>query len=213
VTVSNATVDLCCTDLVISGTLNLGGGRYINARHIIIAPGGQLNTNSGELELTGTFDNGGSFSAGSSKVKFVDVVGCPYAPSILGSSTFFDLSVTGAAPKTLTLPAGQTQNIIHQLSLLGAPGRPLSVLSSSPSMLAYLNLLPGGLQNIQSVGVNNVGASGQTLAPYQSNLISGGLAPNWFEQFAVPSLSLGALLLLIASLILLAYRHQGQRRT
>jgi hypothetical protein len=88
--------------------------------------------------------------------------------------------------------------------------------------MAFVTLLPGGVQQIGTVGVADVDASrGQRLAATGQNGLVGGNAPGWFalaapaapSVVAVPTLSQWCLLLLSAMAGLLGGRRLRAQRT
>ena len=84
---SNAAVDLGCSGLVISGTLNTDSAAVAQALDVNIASGGTLNGGSGTLDVTGNWDRIGAFNAGSGIVRFVD--GCGTTSSTISDSNTF----------------------------------------------------------------------------------------------------------------------------
>ena len=87
---------------------------------------------------------------------------------------------------------GTTQTIAGVLQILGTTDNPIQFRSSAPGQVANINLLPGGTQSILHVGVTDVWATGQHLAPDQTNEGGGGNAVNWFgapddEEIPIPT--------------------------
>ena len=88
---------------------------------------------------------------------------------------------------------------------------------TQPGSVAFLNLLPSGTQSIANVGVSDVHATGQPLAPDQTNQGGRGNAQGWFggggpigQHVPVPAASPTALMLFALSLLgaaLLALRR------
>ncbi|MEP7359676.1 MAG: hypothetical protein ABI847_20660 [Anaerolineales bacterium] len=62
--INNGTVNLSCTDLFVTGTLNLNQGTYFNVRNVSVLAGGVLNGGTGSLTYSGTFTvaPGGQFN-------------------------------------------------------------------------------------------------------------------------------------------------------
>ena len=60
---SNASVDLGCSDLTVAGTLSAGTAGLAQTRDLTIDPTGVVNGNSAMLEVAGDWDNAGSFNA------------------------------------------------------------------------------------------------------------------------------------------------------
>ncbi len=68
---------LGCTDLIVYGTLVVGaGGSVVEARNVIIAPGGKVQLAGGAIELAGEWRNQGSVT-GPGSVTRVATPGCP----------------------------------------------------------------------------------------------------------------------------------------
>lgn len=220
VNLGGGTTDLACTDLVIAGTLQLGSGQVVNARNVTIQAGGVLNGGSGIIELGGSWSNAGQFAAGTSSVRFEDLCGLSSA-SISGSSTFYDLRFVSGTGRTVIFAVGSTQTISSALQIAGTSGNPLQLRSSTPGQVANINLQTGGTQQIQHVGVTDVWATGQPLAPNQTNEGGAGNAQGWFGSgptpprapTPVPTLNDLAVALLAALLgVAGARRLRGERR-
>ncbi|MBC7711364.1 MAG: hypothetical protein H7203_14975 [Rhizobacter sp.] len=209
VNASASAVDFACTDLIIGGTFNLGTGSLVNVRDVVIQPGGSLSATSGSIAVTRNWSNSGSFVAGTGTVAFADSPSCATSSAISGSTTFYNLSLTSAAGRTVTLAPGLTQTVLAVLTVTGTTALPIQV-SSGSAALAFINLTGPG-QIISNVSVNNVAATGQWLAAGQTNRTVGGLAPNWFgDGFVVPTLS-GAALLILTFLIAFCTFLSGTR--
>jgi hypothetical protein len=56
VALCDGSVDLCCTDLFIAGTLNLDEGTILNVRNLTVLAGGVFNGGSGSFSVSGDFD-------------------------------------------------------------------------------------------------------------------------------------------------------------
>ena len=104
---------------------------------------------------------------------------------------------------------GSTQTITGVLEITGTAPQPIQFRSSAPGQVAFINLTATGTQQIVHVGVTDVWATGQWLAPGQQNEGGGGNAKRWFgsptpptgEAIPVPALStlmLGVLAALLA---------------
>lgn len=113
--------------------------------------------------------------------------------------------------KNYVFSVGSTQTISGLLEITGTAPQPIQFRSSAPGQVAYINLTPAGVQQIVHVGVTDVWATGQWLAPNQQNEGGGGNANRWFGMpqpgvNPVPALStpmqgvLAALLALAAGL-------------
>ena len=212
--------DLSCTDVVVAGTLNVDAGALKNVRNFTIQPGGVVNGGSGVIEVGGDWSNSGSFVAGTNTVNFRELCGAGPA-TISGNTTFSAVSFVSAIGRTYIFTVGSTQTITSLLEIAGTQANPIQFRSSSSGQVAFINLLTGGTQQIQHVGVTDVWATGQWLAPFEHNEGGGGNAHRWFgtpngggagTTAAIPTLDYGALAVLAASLAL-AGAWLARRRT
>jgi len=178
-TLNGGTLDLACTDLIVAGTLQLGSGHVLNARNIIIQPGGVLDAESGTIELGGNWSNSGGFLAGTSTVRFRDLCGLASA-TISDNSSFANARFVTSSGKNYVFAAGSVQRITHLLEITGTTQQPIQFRSSAPGQVASINLTGTGTQQIVHVGVTDVWATGQPLAPSQHNEGGGGNANGWF---------------------------------
>jgi len=176
---NSGTADLSCTDVVVGGTLNVNAGALKNVRNLTIQPGGVVNGGSGVIEVGGNWSNSGNFAAGTSTVNFRELCGAGPA-SISGSTTFFAASFVSAIGRTYVFAVGSTQTITSLLQIAGTQANPIQFRSSSSGQVAFIDLLTGGTQQIQHVGVTDVWATGQWLAPFEHNEGGGGNARRWF---------------------------------
>lgn len=199
-------------DLLIDGALILGTGELRGVGALRIAAGGSADFGSGLATVTGDWENRGAFTAGSSTVALCD--GPVATSAILGTSQFANLSLVSAAGKRYRFESGLTQTVGANLQIQGQ-GPAIQVDVTVPGSAAFLNLLPGGSQAIANVGVSDVHATGQRLAPTQTNQGGRGNDSGWFgggvavTPVPVPTLSHGLQLLLAAGLILIATRRRA----
>lgn len=197
--------DMACTNVTVSGTLLVQGGSLVNVRHLSIQPGGTIDGGSGLIELGGDWNNAGTFIPGTSQVNFRDLCGLT-SVVIAGSTTFHDLSFVSSIGKNHSFFTGTTQTVGGELEIVGTAPLPIQFRSTSSSVTAFIDLLPGGTQAIQHVGVTDVWATGQWLAPLLTNEGGGGNANRWFGRptklapIKVPTL--GDAALAIAALML-----------
>jgi len=65
-------VDAACTDLIVTGTMNLDTGAFVNVRDVIVQPGGVLNGGSGSITLSRNFTvlPGGQYNVQGSSVAY-----------------------------------------------------------------------------------------------------------------------------------------------
>jgi hypothetical protein len=201
-------MDLACTDVVVAGTLQVNTGSIKNVRNLSIQAGGILNGGSGLVEVGGNWTNGGSFVPGTGTVNFRELCS-PGSATITGSTTFYRASFVTATGRNYVFAVGSTQTVTSVLEISGTASNPIQFRSSAAGQVAFINLLIGGTQLIQHVGVTDVWSTGQCLAPGQSNEGGGGNAKNWFScssggggggntPASIPALDAAALLALAA---------------
>jgi hypothetical protein len=174
-----AQTDLACTDVVVAGTLLVSSGSLVNVRHMTIQAGGTVDGGSGAIQLGGNWSNGGAFSAGTSTVRFNDLCGLTSA-AIGGSTTFNNARFVSTTGKNYVFAVGTTQTVGGILEIAGTTPNPIQFRSGMPGQVANVNLIPAGTQQIQHVGVTDVWATGQHLAPNLTNEGGGGNAFRWF---------------------------------
>lgn len=212
--VGSGALDAGGADLIAGGQVWVQSGNLIGLRHVEIEANGSLDNGSGQITLAGDWNNAGSFAAGSGRVSFVDGLGLVSA-AIIGNSAFANLAFSSVSGKNFSFMAGSVQTIAGALEILGVSGSPLQFRSTIPGQVASINLLPGGSQNIAHVGVSDVYAIGQPLAPDLSNEGGSGNDFGWFgntplaEMIDLPTLSPVALMLLALLLAALALRARG----
>jgi hypothetical protein len=207
-------LDLGNTSLQVGGSFAVGSGNVQNVDSVSILAGGTLNGDSGTLTLFGDWSNAGTFAAGSSTVNFIDGVA---QANISGNSTFNNASFVSANGKNYVFAVGTTQSVSGLLTILGTSTQGIQFRSSTAGQVANINLLPGGSQNIQYVGVSDVHATGQHLAASQTNDGGTGNATGWFGSAAAgntvptPALTwMGLLLLALLLAVLSAARRNGR---
>jgi len=208
-------VDLGCTDLIVAGTLRVTSGSVANIRHVTIQAGGTIDGGSGTLTLGGDWTNGGTFLAGTSAVRFRDVCSLTFG-AITGSTTFSTASFVSAAGRNFVFAVGTTQTINGTLEIGGTAGSPVQFRSSAAGQVANINLVASGTQLIQHVGVTDVWATGQWLAPTLTNEGGGGNANRWFGGVgpgaaAIPALD-DAMLLALAAMLAASGAWLARRR-
>ena len=205
VTLNAGTADLACTDVTVAGTLQVGAGSLANVRHLTIAPGGLVDGGAGAIALGGNWNNTGSFVAGSSVVRFRDLCGIGNS-TVAGNTSFGSVSFVSGTGKTYSFAIGATQTVVNLLEIAGTASQPIQFRSTSAGQTGFINLLGTGSQQIQHVGVTDVWATGQHLAPTLTNEGGGGNANGWFGGNApvavepIPTVSDVALFALVAML-------------
>jgi len=183
-------VDLACTDLVVAGTLQVNGGVLKNVRNVSIQSAGILNGGTGLIEVAGNWSNTGSFVAGTGRVNFREFCSAG-AATITGDTVFHRASFVTASGRNYVFAVGSTQTIKSVLEISGAATNPIQFRSSAPGQVAFIDLVVGGTQIIQHVGVTDVWATGQWLAPFLNNEGGGGNANRWFGTPSGPGTGSG----------------------
>lgn len=201
VDIGNGTVRGGGVDLAVAGQLLISAGQMLGLRHVGIANGGVIDAGDGLIRLVGDWRNDGSFLPGSSLVDFVDGAGLAEA-LVSGDSEFSQLSFVSTQGKRYQFMVDSEQQIAASLRIRGVSGNPIQFASTQPGQVARINLSSTGAQDIAHVGVSDVHATGQPLAPLLTNEGGSGNANGWFgvplsgEVHPVPSLNLGSLALL-----------------
>lgn len=184
------------TDLTVNGTFDVGSGDVVDAGNVII--NGMLSGGTGSLTALGDWVNAGNFLAGSGRVHLDDQSAS--SANMVGDSTFYELALTSNAGGEFVLQSGSIQRVSTLLTILGVNGVPVQIRSSLPPQIAQMFLESGGGQAIEFVGISDVHATGEPLAPDQTNQGGTGNDLGWFgrgfEPLIVPTLSFAGLLLL-----------------
>jgi hypothetical protein len=200
-------LDLACTDLIVAGTLQVNGGAITNVRNVTIQAGGVIDGGTGSIALGGNWSSDGILLGGTGRVQFRDICSLASA-TITGNTTFSTASFVSAIGKVYAFAIGSTQTVSSLLEISGTAGQPIQFRSSAAGQIANLNLLNSGTQQIQHVGVTDVWATGQWLAPVLTNEGGAGNASRWFGTPAaasrpIPALSASVLIALAALLALI----------
>jgi hypothetical protein len=189
---ANASLDLGtgslalgCADLDVAGTLSAGGVGFTEGRDVAIAPSGTLAGNSATLELSGDWDNQGTFDAGTSTVRMVD--GCGLLSAVVaGKTSFHNFEVTSSSGKQIRFEAGTTQQVTSLLSLAGAIGSLLQIRSTQDGDAAYLDVQ--GASNASYVDVQDNDATPGSPIALGSDSVKGSNTPGWQLSAAIPLL-------------------------
>lgn len=211
------TLDLAGGDVESRGTVRLGGGELLGVGDFRVLAG-TADLGSGRITLVGDWENRATVTAGSSVVEFRD--GPAAIRAILGSTSFATLSLISANGSRYRLESGSTQQIATLLQIVGE-GVPIQI-DVTAAGIAAVDLLPGGAQDIANVGVSNVHATGQPLAPTLTNQGGSGNAAGWFggggggptdppvvvPPLVVPALSDVGLLLMVLLFGAVAWRQR-----
>jgi hypothetical protein len=174
--VDGGRIDFSGTSYVGYGVLRLGAGSLERLDDFRIFAGGSADLGSGVLRLAGDWENRGGIAAGTSLVEFLDAPGDSF---LLGATEFSSVRAATAQGRRLRLESGNTQRVLTSITLVGT-GAPLRIDSSTPGDVAFLHLLAGGSQDITNVAVWDVHASGQPLAPDETNQGGNANVQGWF---------------------------------
>jgi hypothetical protein len=187
---NGGTLSLGESALNLGGTLGVGSGQLVGLTDLTTLPGSALSAASGLIELSGNWTVPGTFNAGMGAVNFID--GSSGVSSIHGSNAFFVLSLVSAAGKHIVLDPGGIQQITQQLEIQGTAAQPIQIERLPDGDIGQMNLLAGGIQLISHVGVSNVYATGQPLAPDLTNEGGSGNAYGWFGTLPPPPVPIPA---------------------
>lgn len=175
--VAGGRIDTAGGDVRIDGLLNLGAGELRGVGALRIGAGGMADLGAGVVTLTGDWENRGNLIAGTSRVALRD--GALATSAILGNNEFANLSAVSLTGKRYRFESAFTQRVRAQLELRGT-GPAIQMDVTVPGSVAFLSLLAGGTQAIANVGVSDVYATGQPLAPTQTNQGGNGNDDGWF---------------------------------
>ncbi|MBN8478215.1 MAG: hypothetical protein J0L91_04555 [Burkholderiales bacterium] len=213
VDLAGGSIDFAGGDLVDLGALSLNGGQILGAGAFRVLTGGTADLTGGLVQAGGDWVNLGGINTTGSSVELRD--GAAPASSLLGTTTFHNLSLVSSSGKRYRLQSGLTQHVGGLLEIRGL-GPPIQVDVTMPGVIAFLDLVPGGTQSIANVGVSDVFANGQHLAPTQTNQGGNNNDQGWFGKLfgastPVPALSAPAMLFLMVVTLLLGMRLSRRR--
>lgn len=191
-------------DVALAGTLQLGSGQLSDVGQFQVTGTGDAELDSGQVTLFGNWINAGTINAGTSQVAFVD--GGAAVSAVMGATTFAAVSFVSATGKRYRFQSGTTQTVTGALTIAGTQAAPIQFDVTQAGSVANIDLVAGGSQNIVHVGVSDVHATGEHLAPTQHNEGGSGNATGWFAQVlppyvAVPTLAQWALLIMALMLL------------
>ena len=110
----------------------------------------------------------------------IDDAACAVASAISGDTTFGNFSVTSTTGKLVSFAAGSVQTVQGTLTLAGTAGTPLRLESTTPGTpSADIHLVASGAQALSELAVRGLSATGQWLAPGQTNQDVGPVS-RWF---------------------------------
>jgi hypothetical protein len=194
---SNASLDLStgslalgCADLDVAGTLAGGSVGFSGGRDVTITSSGVVQGDTATLELSGDWDNQGTFVPGTSTVRIVD--GCSLLSGmILGKTSFYELEIESASGRQVTFEAGTTQQVTGAFSVAGVDGNLLKIRSSVGGEAAWLNV--SGASSATFVDVEDNDATPGGPIALGSDSVKGPNTPGWQASAVIPLLPPAAL--------------------
>ncbi len=194
----SGTINMNCSDVNVTGVMNIGSGQLQKATDISIVPGALLQGDNGVINYSGDWRNTGSFQAGHSSVNLTD--DCNTGTShIVGDSDFYRFL------RELSVAAGSEQGFLGGLQLVGTGQGRINLHSSVNDSPAFFVLGDNATQQIANVDVRDNDASrGAHIAPVEPASIGstrGANVVNWFLDYLaplvpIPTLSAWSLLVL-----------------
>ena len=146
-------MNLGCNALNVSGAYRVNSGQAINASGVSIGSGGTLDGGQGIVSVSGNWSNSGTFVPGTGTVMFID--GCATGNIVLsGTAVFNNLTLSSSTGRTFVIPAGANITVNGVLTLQGASGQPISLVSSAGST-AFIGLGPQATVVRNNVNVAN----------------------------------------------------------
>lgn len=210
---AGGSVDLACTDVIVGGSLDLGGGRLDNVHSVTIQSGGSIALGAaGTITLAGDWSNAGTVNAGTGTVFFVDAPACATTSTISGNSDFYQLSIVSTLGKLYRFAAGSSQRVLHQLTMTGTAASPLRIESTVAGQYADINLVIPA-QTMAFLAVRDMSASGQWVALGLTNF-GNGPTVSWFGAPVIPATSVATLVAMMLALIGLTahFRRRSARK-
>jgi hypothetical protein len=162
-----------------SQTHTIGGGVTIDSGATLTAPSG------GTIAVAGDWNNAGTFTHSSGTVSWNGG-----SQTSTGSTTFYNLSVTGSFARTVTFTAGSTTSVANNgtLTLTGASSQLLTLQSSSGSDWNLQVSNTGTTVNVDYVSVSRSNASGyKQIDASDGTSVDGGNNTNWLFPAAGPT--------------------------
>ena len=188
---SGGSMDMGCVTVDVQGTLNIDSGQFSTANNLNVAGGGTVNGGTGVLTVGGDLSSSGTFNAGSGSVALTD--GCTGNTSQLsGNLVFQNLTLSSTTGRTFVIPAGTQITVLGTLTLQGAPGQNIQLVSSGGGT-AVITLGPSATVN-------------RNFATVAGTVQIGGFAPP--AAASIPTLGEYALLALALLMGLSALWHQ-----
>ena len=118
-TLNSGLESLACTNLAVTGTLNLNSGSLVLVRNAQINAGGVVNGGSGLLEVNASWSNSGTYNPGSSTLRFANACGVGTV-QVSGSTNFGNLTIdSGSGALHIVLPPNTVQTVNGNLTFTG----------------------------------------------------------------------------------------------
>ena len=156
----------------LGAAITTGGALTISAGTIDVSASG-CSSASCAVNVAGNFANSGTFTARTGTVTFNGT-----SQTIFGSTSFYNFTKSVSSADTLTFTASSTQTIAGTLTLQGASGQLLSLVSSSSP--TQWNIDPQGTRTIGYLDVkdsNNTNATAITTSGF--TITDSGHNTNW----------------------------------
>lgn len=146
-----ATIDTGCVPVLVEGELSVNAGQFNTESNFDVAGTGVVNGNTGTLVIGGDLSSSGTFNAGSGTVELTD--GCVgNTTQLSGTLVFENLVLSSTTGRTFVIPAGSNITVLGTLTLQGAPGQEIQLVSSGGGT-AVITLGPGATVNQSFVSV------------------------------------------------------------
>jgi hypothetical protein len=193
-TITSGTVDFStnANTLSTTGTLTVNGGTLtatngnIDANGNVVISSGTLTapTTGQSFTVAGNFTHSGGTFTHSSGTVTLDGTN----QSLSGNTTFYNLTKAVTTAATLTFDTASTQTVANALTLTGAVGQLLSIVSSTAGVQAGLTLQAGGTQTLDYLDVRDSNAGGgltliarhsQQPSGNNTNWVFGGTTLTW----------------------------------
>lgn len=143
--VPGGSIDMGCLPVQVDGALNIMAGQFATSSSLSVTGTGTFNGGGGQLTVGGDLSNTGTFNAGAGSVILTD--GCIGNTSQLsGNLVFQNLTLSSTTGRTFVIPAGTNITVLGSLTLQGAPGQNIQLVSSGGGT-AVINLGPGAVVN------------------------------------------------------------------
>jgi parallel beta-helix repeat protein len=178
------------TSNVTTGTIAVDGGTFGQAAsptgnwdvdNVTIASEATMNATTGTFSVSGNWNNSGEFDP---KTGTVTLDGTNQ--TIIGATTFYNLTKNVTSAATLTFPSATTTAVTNTLNLSGATGQLLSLRSSTSGTQWQID--PQGTRTIAYLDVQDSNnESGTAIDTVGKNIFDSGRNTNW--TFEAPTVT------------------------